>query len=96
MIEFKQQQLYVSGEIHFGNAEHCYRQGLEVIQQQQHFPLQINLSQLQSGNTLALAIFIRWLRHTPQSAGLVFKAVPEKMMKIIQSCHLEQDLKFSA
>ncbi len=29
---------------------------------------------------------------TPNLQGLQFKAVPEKMMKIIQACHLQDDL----
>jgi len=41
---------------------------------------------------LALAVLVRWLRQTPQARGLEFKAVPEKMMKIIQACHLQDDL----
>jgi phospholipid transport system transporter-binding protein len=41
---------------------------------------------------LALAVLVRWLRQTPQAQGLHFKAVPDKMMKIIQACHLQDDL----
>ncbi|TCM70871.1 phospholipid transport system transporter-binding protein [Acinetobacter calcoaceticus] len=92
MIEFKNRQLHVSGEINFANAETVYLNGLRMIQQQDTFPVTVNLSALQSPNTLALAVVIRWLRQTPDVKGLVLKAVPEKMTKIIQSCHLENDL----
>ena len=53
----------------------------------------VNLSQLEHGSTLALSVLVQWLRHTPNTQGLQFKAVPEKMMKIIQACHLQDDLK---
>ena len=46
-----------------------------------------------SYSTLALAVLVRWLRQTPDAHSLHFKAVPEKMMKVIQACHLQDDLK---
>lgn len=93
MIEFKNQELYVSGKIAYENAENYYLNGLKMIQNEKNFPLTVNLSQLEHGSTLALSVFVQWLRHTPNIQGLQFKAVPEKMMKIIQSCHLQDDLK---
>ncbi|WP_218947264.1 MULTISPECIES: lipid asymmetry maintenance protein MlaB [unclassified Acinetobacter] len=82
----------VSGKIDYNNAELYYQDGLKLIQQQQAFPLVVNLAELGHGSTLALAVLVRWLRQTPKAQGLQFKAVPEKMMKIIQACHLEHDL----
>ena len=93
MIEFKNQELHVSGKIAYENAENYYLNGLKVIQNESNFPITINLSQLEHGSTLALSVFVQWLRHTPNLQGLQFKAVPEKMMKIIQACHLQNDLK---
>ena len=93
MIEFKNQELYVSGKIAYENAENYYLNGLKIIQSEKSFPLTVNLSQLEHGSTLALSIFVQWLRQTPNLQGLQFKAVPEKMMKIIQACHLQDDLK---
>lgn len=93
MIEFKNQELYLSGEVNFDNAETLYLNGLRCIQTEQNFPMTVNLSALQGANTLALAVLIRWLRQTPEVNGLILKAVPEKMLKIIQSCHLEHDLR---
>ena len=93
MIEFKNQELFVSGKIAYENAENYYLNGLKIIQSERNFPLTINLSQLEHGSTLALSVFVQWLRHTPNLQGLQFKAVPEKMMKIIQACHLQNDLK---
>jgi hypothetical protein len=48
--------------------------------------------QLQHGSTLALAVLVQWLRQTPNAQGLHFQDVPEKMLKIIQPCHLQDDL----
>ncbi|MEB3754675.1 STAS domain-containing protein [Acinetobacter sp. MD2(2019)] len=94
MIEFKSQQLVLSGHVDFKNAAQLYNQGLEIIRKQANFPLVVDLSGLEQGNTLALAILVQWLRQTPQANGLHFKAVPSKMLKIIQACHLQDDLAF--
>ncbi|TCB80984.1 lipid asymmetry maintenance protein MlaB [Acinetobacter sp. ANC 4173] len=91
MISLVNQELQVAGKIDYDNAEQYYQQGLALIQKQP-LPVVVNLSQLQQGSTLALAVLVRWLRQTPQAQGLQFKAVPEKMMKIIQACHLQDDL----
>ena len=93
MITVKDQELHVSGKITFENAENYYQQGLQLIKQSHQFPLTFDLSALESGSTLALAVLVRWLREGPSLTSLQFKAVPDKMMKIIQSCHLENDLK---
>ncbi len=93
MIEFKNQELHVSGKIDFENAENYYLNGLRLIQNEKDFPITVNLINLEHGNTLALAVLVQWLRHTPNNRGLQFKAVPEKMTKIIQACHLQDDLK---
>ncbi|MGY5393186.1 STAS domain-containing protein [Acinetobacter tandoii] len=91
VISLVNQEMQVAGKIDYANAEQYYQQGLAVIQQQS-LPLVVNLAQLEHGSTLALAVLVRWLRQTPQAQGLQFKAVPEKMMKIIQACHLQDDL----
>ncbi|MEG2694372.1 MAG: STAS domain-containing protein [Acinetobacter sp.] len=92
MIEIIHQELHVSGKIDYANAENYYQQGLKLIQAQNQFPLVVNLAKLEQGSTLALAVLVRWLRQTPQAQGIQFKAVPERMMKIIQACHLQNDL----
>jgi len=93
VIELKNQELYVRGKIAYENAESYYLNGLKVIHNERNFPITVNLSQLEHGSTLALSVMVQWLRHTPNTQGLQFKAVPEKMMKIIQACHLQDDLK---
>lgn len=95
MIELIDQELHVSGKIDYDNAEVYYQQGLMALNSQLNLPLVVNLSKLEQGSTLALAVFIRLLRQTPDAKGLKFKSVPEKMLKIIQSCHLEQDLQLT-
>ncbi len=39
MIEFKNQELYVSGKIAYENAENYYLSGLKIIQSEKNFPL---------------------------------------------------------
>ena len=92
MIEFKNQQLVVSGKIDYDNAEEYYQEGLVILQTKIELPAVVDLSQLEHGSTLALAVLVRLLRQTPNSNGLKFKSVPAKMMNIIQACHLESDL----
>ena len=92
MLEIIDQELHISGKIDYDNAESYYQQGLKLIQSQNQFPMVVNLAKLEQGSTLALAVMVQWLRQTPQAKGLQFKAVPDKMMNIIQACHLQNDL----
>lgn len=92
MIEYNDQQLVVCKTINFENAEQVYQAGLKYIQQHKAFPLVVDLAQLENGNTLSLAVLVQWLRHTPENKGLHFKNVSEKMLKIIQASHLQDDL----
>lgn len=92
MLEIIDQELHISGKIDYDNAESYYQQGLKLIQSQNQFPMVVNLAKLEQGSTLALAVMVQWLRQTPQAQGLQFKAVPDKMMNIIQACHLQNDL----
>ena len=92
MIQYIDQQLIFSKTIDFSNAEQVYRAGLKHIQQHKVFPLVVDLAQLENGNTLSLAVLVQWLRQTPENKGLHFKNVSDKMLKIIQASHLENDL----
>lgn len=92
MIEYNDQQLVVCKTINFENAEQVYQAGLKYIQQHKAFPLVVDLAQLENGNTLSLAVLVQWLRQTPENKGLHFKNVSEKMLKIIQASHLQDDL----
>ena len=96
MIELKNQQLFVSGKIDYDNAEEYYQEGLAILQTNIQLPVVVDLSKLEHGSTLALAVLVRLLRQTPNANGLKFKSVPAKMMNIIQACHLENDLQLLA
>ncbi|MBF7684181.1 STAS domain-containing protein [Acinetobacter sp. B5B] len=91
-INVVNQNLVIRGQIDFNNAEQVYKQGLAMILKQSSVPVVIDLSALEHGNTLVLAVFIQWLRQMPNVSDLAFKSVPNKMLKIIQSCHLEHEL----
>lgn len=93
MVQYIDQQLVVPRTIDFSNAEQVYQAGLKHIQRHQNFPLVVDLVELEQGNTLSLAVLVQWLRQTPENKGLHFKNVSEKMLKIIQACHLQDDLK---
>ena len=86
MVELKGQQLIVTGKIDFTNANQVFEQGKQYLLSCQS----VDLSALEQGNTLTLAVLVQWLRLAPQ---LRFEHIPEKMMKIIQSCHLENIIK---
>lgn len=86
MVELKGQQLIVTGKIDFTNANQVFEQGKQYLSSCQS----VDLSALEQGNTLTLAVLVQWLRLAPQ---LSFEHIPEKMMKIIQSCHLENIIK---
>lgn len=93
MIKFENQEVQVSGKIAYENAETYFQEGLAQIKGASQSPLVFNLEHLEQGSTLALAVMVRWLRVAPDIKSIHFKSVPLKMMKIIQACHLEQDLK---
>lgn len=90
-VYLENQQLMLVGQIHFANAEQVYQQGLQIIQSQS-LPLVINGEALEHGNTLALAIFVQWIRQVPHTHDLVFKSLTTKMLKILQASHLEHEL----
>ena len=93
MITLNDQEVVITGKIAFDNAEQLYKEGLKLIQNSKQFPMIFNLSGLENGSTLALAVLVRWLRQAPDISSIQFKDVPDKMLKIIQSCHLEHDIK---
>lgn len=72
MINFSNQEMQLSGQITYDNAESYYQQGLKVIQSQS-YPVVVNLAQLEHGSTLALAVLVRWLRQTPDAHSYILK-----------------------
>ncbi len=84
-----------TGKIDLSNAEQYYQKGLQLIRKQQ-LPLVVNLARYEHG---ILALWPFWCNgcvRRLKTKGLQFKAVPEKMMKIIQACHLQDDLQLIA
>lgn len=83
------QVLQVIGQVNYFNAEEIYQQGRKLFAQHSDWPIQINLSQVEQGNTLLLAMIIQWLRQCPKMDSLALVQVPEKMLGIIKASHLE-------
>ena len=79
----------LSGSIHFGNAAQIYQQGLLMLQQQKKWPLLLDLSGLQASNTIALAVFVQWVRRCKVGQQIVLQHKPEKMQSIIDSSNLQ-------
>ncbi len=73
MVQYLNQQLVVSGKIDFENAEQQYQAGLAIIKKQQSFPLVVDLTELEHGSTLALAVLVQWLRETPKILVCILK-----------------------
>lgn len=89
-VALKDQQLFLSGKVDFANAQKIYAQGIDLLQKQKNWPIQVNLSELQQGGTLVLAILLQWLRSCPDLDSLKLSAVPDKMQDIIRASNLQQ------
>lgn len=88
-IEFQNDQIQIIGQVSFVNAESVYQKGYTRLKQQQNWPVYVDLSQLEQGNTLVLAIFVQWLRHCPDHQSLKFTSVSDKMLGIIRASNLQ-------
>lgn len=86
VLELQHNRLIIKGKIDFNNANDVFEQGKSLLK-----PTSVvDLMGLEHGNTLVLAILVQWLRLFPH---LTFDHIPEKMTKIIQSCHLDVYIK---
>ena len=79
----------LSGSIHFENAAQIYQQGLLLLQQQKKWPLLLDLSGLQASNTIAVAVFVQWVRQCKVGQQIVLQHTPEKMQAIIDASNLQ-------
>lgn len=79
----------LSGSIHFENAAQIYQQGLLMLQQQQKWPLLLDLSGLEASNTIALAVFVQWVRQCRAGQQIILQHTPEKMQAIINASNLQ-------
>lgn len=89
-LELTKNQLIIAGKIDFENADKLYQQGLNLLKPVHEWPVLIDLSQVEKGNTLLLAIILQWLKHCPDMHSLQLSQVPAKMQGILQASHLEQ------
>lgn len=87
-VLMQENEMRLQGHIHFNNAEAIYQNGLALIQQAKQFPIQLNLSALDHGNTLVLAVIVQWLRHCPNHQALQLVDVPQKMLGILAVSNL--------
>lgn len=88
-ISLQDQTMRLSGSIHFENAAQIYQQGLLMLQQQKKWPLLLDLSGLQASNTIALAVFVQWVRQCKVGQQIVLQHTPEKMQAIIDASNLQ-------
>lgn len=88
-ISLQDQTMRLSGSIHFENAAQIYQQGLLMLQQQKKWPLLLDLSGLQASNTIALAVFVQWVRQCKAGQQIVLQHTPEKMQAIIDASNLQ-------
>lgn len=89
-VQLANNQLVVSGQVNFENAASIYQQGLERLKGIQHWPVHINLSQVEQGTTLLLAIILQWLKKCPDMQSLRLVKVPNQMQGILAASHLEE------
>jgi phospholipid transport system transporter-binding protein len=87
-LSVQDQVLFLKGSIEFDNAADVYEQGLKLLKQQNQWPIYIDLSSLNSSNTIALAVFVQWLRQCSASQPVYLQQVPPKMQAIIQASNL--------
>ena len=60
-----------------------------MLQQQKKWPLLLDLSGLQASNTIALAVFVQWVRQCKVGQQIVLQHTPEKMQAIIDASNLQ-------
>lgn len=88
-LKVQDQVIALTGSIEFDNAASVYAQGLKLLKQQNHSPVYLDLSGLQSSNSIALAVFVQWLRQCATGQQLYLQHVPQKMQAIIQASNLQ-------
>ena len=88
-VVLEQGQMKLSGQIGFENADAIYQKGLGLLKNVQSWPVAVNLSNVEHGNTLLLAVILQWLRQCPDMGDLQLVHVPEKMQRIVEASHLD-------
>lgn len=88
-VQLVDSTLAVSGKIDFDSAESVYQQGLVALKGVQKWPIVIDLSHAEHGNTLLLSIILQWLKQCPNIESIKIGEMPPKMKGIIEASHLE-------
>lgn len=88
-------QLWLQGRVDFDNADAVLQSGRQLLSQLSMFPIAVNLSHLEQGSTLVLAIIMQWLRQLSQSDGLYLIHSPAKMQGILAASNLQHLVRVS-
>ena len=81
--------LMLNGSIQFDNAAQVYQQGLALLNAHTNWPLKVDLSGLNTSNSIALAVFVQWVRQCSAGQNIVLQHTPEKLQAIIAASNLE-------
>lgn len=85
-----EQGLQIKGMINFSNAADIFRRGKQLLDAQQQALIMIDLAQLGASNTVALAVFVQWLRECQPKQCFKLINVPEKLQAIIKTSNLTE------
>lgn len=88
-LSLEQDVLRLNGSIQFDNAAQVYQQGLALLKAHTNWPLKVDLSELKVSNSIALAVFVQWVRQCGAGQHIVLQHTPEKMQAIIAASNLE-------
>lgn len=89
-LVFADQTLQLRGIVDFHNAAAIYQQGLTWIQQQSAAQLSFDLSGLQSGNTVTLAVLMQWLRQLKSTQQASIRNAPSQLRAIMHASSLDR------
>lgn len=89
-LAFTEQTLQLRGVVDFNNAEAVYQQGLTWLKQQSAAQLRFDLSGLQSGNTITLAVLMQWLRQLKPTQHAHIEHAPSQLQAIMHASSLDR------
>lgn len=89
-LVFAEQTLQLRGVVDFNNAEAIYQQGLTWLKQQSAAQLRFDLSGLQSGNTVTLAVLMQWLRQLNRTQQVQITHAPSQLQAIMHASSLDR------
>lgn len=89
-LVFAEHTLQLRGVVDFNNAETIYQQGLTWLKQQSAAQLRFDLSGLQSGNTVTLAVLMQWLRQLNRTQQVQITNAPSQLQAIMHASSLDR------